>query len=50
MLEVNGLVCRFGDVVAVDNARLSIAGGEMVGVIGRSGSGKSSLLRLINRL
>lgn len=50
MLELRNLRCCFGDVVAVDNASLSIAPGEMVGIIGRSGSGKSSLLRLINRL
>lgn len=50
MLELKNLRCCFGDVVAVDNASLSIAPGEMVGIIGRSGSGKSSLLRLINRL
>lgn len=50
MLEINNLRCCFGDVVAVDNASLVIEPGEMVGVIGRSGSGKSSLLRLINRL
>ncbi len=50
MLELCNLNCRFGDVIAVDGATLTIAPGEMVGVIGRSGAGKSSLLRLINRL
>lgn len=50
MLEVRDLVCRFGDVTAVDQVNFVIAPGEMVGIIGRSGSGKSSLLRLINRL
>jgi phosphonate transport system ATP-binding protein len=34
----------------VDRASVSIADGEMVGIIGRSGAGKSTLLRLINRL
>ena len=29
---------------------MTIADGEMVGIIGRSGAGKSTLLRLINRL
>ena len=50
MLEMRKVQCRFGDVVAVNNANLRIAPGEMVGIIGRSGAGKSSLLRLINRL
>ncbi|MFA7441246.1 MAG: phosphonate ABC transporter ATP-binding protein [Sphingomonadaceae bacterium] len=50
MLELREVHCRFGDVVAVNRASLTIMPGEMVGIIGRSGSGKSSLLRLINRL
>lgn len=50
MLEMCDVHCRFGKVVAVRGATLSIAPGEMVGIIGRSGSGKSSLMRLINQL
>lgn len=50
MLQLVDLTRRFGDKRAVDKASVSIADGEMVGVIGRSGAGKSTLLRLINRL
>jgi phosphonate transport system ATP-binding protein len=50
MLVVEGLTCRFGTKAAVDNASFSIAPGSFVGVIGRSGAGKSTMLRMINRL
>jgi len=40
----------FADVVAIDDLSLTIAEGEFVVVIGRSGSGKSTTLKLLNRL
>src|ERR1700759_3638594 len=50
MLVVEGLTCRFGAKSAVDNASFSVPPGTFVGVIGRSGAGKSTMLRMINRL
>jgi phosphonate transport system ATP-binding protein len=50
MLEIQGLTRRFGAMTAVDGVSLTIAPGQMVGVIGRSGAGKSTLLRMVNRL
>jgi phosphonate transport system ATP-binding protein len=50
MLVVEGLTCRFGAKSAVDNASFSVGPGSFVGVIGRSGAGKSTMLRMINRL
>ncbi|MCI3987448.1 ATP-binding cassette domain-containing protein, partial [Bacillus vallismortis] len=41
---------KSGDVTAVDNANLKIEKGEIFGVIGYSGAGKSSLIRLFNQL
>ena len=41
---------KSGDVTAVDNANLKIDKGEIFGVIGYSGAGKSSLIRLFNQL
>ncbi|TCL08277.1 phosphonate transport system ATP-binding protein [Shimia isoporae] len=40
----------FGETKAVDTVSLDIAPGQFVGVIGRSGAGKSTMLRLVNRL
>ncbi|KZD23276.1 phosphonate ABC transporter ATP-binding protein [Tardiphaga robiniae] len=50
MLVVDRLTCRFGAKAAVDNASFEIKPGAFVGVIGRSGAGKSTMLRMINRL
>jgi phosphonate transport system ATP-binding protein len=50
MLRLNGVVKKFGDKRAVDSISLVVPQGQLVGVIGQSGSGKSSLLRMINRL
>ena len=44
-LEVRGVTVRYGTVVAVDDVDLAVATGEIVAVLGASGSGKSSLLR-----
>ena len=41
---------RFDETRAVDAVSLTIEPGQFVGVIGRSGAGKSTMLRLINRL
>ena len=41
---------RFDETRAVDAVALTIEPGQFVGVIGRSGAGKSTMLRLINRL
>lgn len=40
----------YGDVQALQGIDLAIARGEVFGIIGRSGAGKSSLIRTINRL
>ncbi len=49
-LKIQGLTKKFGDLIAVDNLNIEIPTGQMVGIIGRSGAGKSTFLRMINRL
>jgi len=41
MLKIDGLSKHYSTVKAVDNVSLEIPAGEMVGIIGRSGAGKS---------
>ena len=47
LLSVHGVSRRFGDVVALEDVSLSIRSGEVLCLVGQSGCGKSSLLRII---
>jgi phospholipid/cholesterol/gamma-HCH transport system ATP-binding protein len=47
MLEVTGLVTRFGNQTVHDRLNMQVEEGEVFGVIGGSGAGKSVLLRTI---
>ena len=46
-IEIRGVGKRFGDFVALDDINLSIASGELTALLGPSGGGKSTLLRII---
>src|ERR1700685_742448 len=50
MLRLDHLGKRFGQKQVIVDVSVDIPAGQMVGVIGRSGAGKSTMLRLINRL
>jgi len=46
-IEIRDLTVRFGDVVALRNINLTINEGESVGILGRSGCGKSVLMHVL---
>jgi len=47
LLEVEGLLKRFGGLVAVDNVSFHVNSGEILGLIGPNGAGKSTTFNLI---
>ena len=47
MLHINNLTYRIGERLLLDDATVAIPDGHKVGLVGRNGIGKSTLLRLI---
>ena len=50
LIEIRGLSKKYGDNVVLDKVDLTINQGDVVAIIGPSGTGKSTLLRSINLL
>ncbi|MGH9085013.1 MAG: MFS transporter, partial [Acidimicrobiales bacterium] len=48
ILEVEGLVKRYGGVTAVDHVSFAVAEGEVLGLIGPNGAGKTTIFELIS--
>ncbi len=46
-IEIGNVSKRFGDFVALDNVSVSIPSGQLTALLGPSGGGKSTLLRII---
>ena len=47
MIKVEGLVKKFGDLCAVDHLQLQVLPGEVYGLVGPDGAGKTTSLRLL---
>jgi ABC-2 type transport system ATP-binding protein len=50
VIEVNDIVKRFGDVTAIDRVSFDVRAGEIFGVLGPPGAGKSTLFCILATL
>ncbi|MGY6275455.1 ABC transporter ATP-binding protein [Methylomonas sp. MgM2] len=48
MLEVSDLTRQYGDFVAVDSVGFNIGKGEIVGLLGHNGAGKTTIMKMIS--
>jgi len=48
VLEVSGLIKRFGGFTAVNNVSFAVEQGEILGLIGPNGSGKSTIFNMLS--
>lgn len=49
-VEINGISKRYGKIIALDNVSFNVERGELFGIIGPDGAGKSSLYRILATL
>ena len=50
LIEIKGLRKEYADAIPLDNLSVNIEAGEIISIIGPSGTGKSTFLRCLNRL
>ena len=49
LIEMRGVTCGYGDRTILRDVDISLPRGKVIGVMGTSGGGKTTLLRLIGR-
>src|ERR1700722_1440802 len=47
MITIDNLTRRYGTFTAVEDVSFTIAGGEVVGLLGHNGAGKTTIMRML---
>lgn len=50
MIQLEGIVKRFGDYTALDGITMEVPTGKVFGLLGPNGAGKTTLIRIITRI
>jgi len=50
LLEINNVVKKYGDFIALNDVSLHIPKGSVFGLLGPNGAGKTSLIRIVNQI
>ena len=48
ILEIRNITKKFGGLTAVDDFNMHLAAGEVVGLLGDNGAGKSTVIKMIS--
>ena len=48
MLKVENLTRRYGGFLAVDHVTFSVGKGEIVGLLGHNGAGKTTIMKMLS--
>ena len=50
LIELRNVTCGYGDRVVLENVNLTVPRGKVLALMGTSGGGKTTVLRLVGRL